>query len=543
MVDFKECANSIKEKIKSRFPEDVKQTKGDFFTLHGGGTGKQEYTQYYIRTFNELQEEIKFNKKGLYINLVFFTRSCSKTLQTRIIDAWKGVNEVKDSNGCYEFSTIKDNQSYCTFLKINCGDWTIDGLNEEFITNVVNKYAQVIEIHRQFKDELHFEKVRSKSAGNNRSKSSNDVLARNLIYFGAPGTGKSHQLKQDVEAKFGKNYERVTFYPTYSYQQFVGAYKPFVKKIVEKNNQGQDVVRDEITYKFVPGPLMRLLVKAWKAEEALKKLEDLNSEEEQDIEVIKKANRFVLIVEELNRAEAAAVFGDFFQLLDRDENNGKSEYEISIPEELKDYLEEVGVKKEKLYLPENLFIWATMNNADQGVTPLDTAFKRRWEFEYIGLDDGEDELKTPEEMLWNELRMSINEGLRKLAVNEDKLLGPFFMKAKRLTKREDFWTTFCDKVVLYLYEDAARLRRKDCFKKANVTYSELRKAFTESIKDLDTCKKVLSEHFNFEMTLSVPWPWTSETDSKDNASEPNASAEDASGETSGAQGESTSDNL
>lgn len=355
--------------------------------------------------------------------------------------------------------------------------------------------------------------------------SDSNSLAWNRIYFGAPGTGKSHQLNEEAETKFGKNFERVTFYPTYSYQQFVGSYKPVVSKT------------GDITYCFVFGPLMRLLLKAWEAEEgyqdALEDLEALKSADEKDKDQVAinaaeaqvKANRFVLIVEELNRAEAAAVFGDFFQLLDRDEN-GESEYEISPSEELR--LALGWDENKKLYFPSNFYIWATMNNADQGVMPLDTAFKRRWDFEYIDLDNGDGELKEPEEKLWNELRTSINKGLRKLAVNEDKLLGPFFMKAKR----EDFWKTFCDKVVLYLYEDAARLRRKDCFKKANVTYSELRKAFMKPINDLDACKKVLSEHFNFEMTLSKPWLWPSETDSKD----------DASGETSGAQGESTSDN-
>lgn len=528
MVDFKECASMIKQKLEERFPEDVKQTKGDFFAPHGG----DKVPRYYIRKFKEIEEQMYFGVKGLKINLVFVLKVCPNDLRERIIEAWEKQPEVeiKPPSG-------KDT---CQFVQIDCGDWETEGLNEDFIETVVDKYAQVIEIHRQFKDELHFEKGKSTSAGNNRSKSSNEVLAWNRIYFGAPGTGKSHQLNKEAEAKFGKNFERVTFYPTYSYQQFVGSYKPVVSK------------SGDITYRFVFGPLIRLLLKAWEAEEdyrqALKKRDELNSEEGQDkdqaainaAEAQVKANRFVLIVEELNRAEAAAVFGDIFQLLDRDEN-GKSEYEISPSEELR--LALGWDENKKLYFPSNFYIWATMNNADQGVMPLDTAFKRRWDFEYIGLDNGAGELKAPEEELWNKLRTSINKGLRKLAVNEDKLLGPFFMKAKGLTQ-EAFWKTFCDKVVLYLYEDAARLRRKDCFKKANVTYSELREAFTKSIKDLDACKKVLSEHFNFEMTLPEAWPrsWTPGTDSKNNASEPNASAEDASGETSGAQGESTSDN-
>ena len=270
--------------------------------------------------------------------------------------------------------------------------------------------------------------------------------------------------------------------------------------------------------------------------------------DEEDFAAIKeaearvRANRFVLVVEELNRAEAAAVFGDFFQLLDRGDN-GESVYKIAIPEELKARLEEEGVTQEELYLPANLFIWATMNNADQGVTPLDTAFKRRWEFEYIGLDNGDDKLKAKasEENLWNELRKSINVGLRKLAVNEDKLLGPFFMKAKGLTQKA-FWKTFCDKVVLYLYEDAARLRRKECFKGSNITYSDLRKKLVMEFKDWEHCKTTLEKVFSFEITNNISekdWPWPPQA--KDGPTGNETDGESPAGE-SGAQGESTSDN-
>lgn len=503
-----------------------------------------------LRHFSEYNEKICFLKRA---NTLDF--QCVIEKEGALKDILEETKEKYRTIGFDLRTPESPNGCGCFAGKVYEGaKWKNGLLDSTILDEIVEDFTKLIEITQPFEEMFTLVNSRSSSSGRKKSASRSvtletDILeAWNRIYFGAPGTGKSHQLKQDVEAKFGKNFERVTFYPTYSYQQFVGAYKPFVKKIVEKNNQGQDVVRDEITYKFVPGPLMRLLVKAWKAEEgyrqALKKLEDLNSEEKQDIEAIKKANRFVLIVEELNRAEAAAVFGDFFQLLDRGDN-GESVYKISIPEELKARLEEEGVTQEELYLPANFYIWATMNNADQGVTPLDTAFKRRWDFEYIGLDDGAKALKGKEEMFWNNLRESINAGLRKLPVNEDKLLGPFFMRPTAGMSQDSFWKLFCDKVVLYLYEDAARLRRKDCFKKANVTYSELREAFTKSITDLETCKKVLSGHFNFEMTLSVPWPWSlpPETDSKNNASESNASAEDASGETSGAQGESTSDNL
>ena len=530
MVDFKECASMIKQKLEERLSleERKKTTKTEFFKHHGGSKQK-----YYIRSFNEIEEQMYFASKKLQINLVFILEVCPSGLRERIIDAWKKQPEVK-------FLPQRGDGTW-TFVQIDCGDWETEGLNEDFIETVVDKYAQVIEIHRQFKNELHFEKGKSKPAGNNRSKSANEVLSWNRIYFGAPGTGKSHQLNEEAETKFGKNFERVTFYPTYSYQQFVGSYKPFVS---ETGN---------ITYRFVFGPLMRLLLKAWEAEEAYQDaredLDELKSADEKDFAAIKeaearvRANRFVLVVEELNRAEAAAVFGDFFQLLDRGDN-GESVYKIAIPEELKARLEEEGVTQEELYLPANLFIWATMNNADQGVTPLDTAFKRRWEFEYIGLDNGDDKLKAKasEENLWNELRKRINVGLRKLALNEDKLLGPFFMKAKGLTQ-EAFWKTFCDKVVLYLYEDAARLRRKECFKGSNITYSDLRKKLVKKFNDWEHCKTTLEDVFSFEITNNISekdWPWPPQA--KDGPTGNETDGESPAGE-SGAQGESTSDNF
>ena len=162
---------------------------------------------------------------------------------------------------------------------------------------------------------------------------------RNRIVFGAPGTGKSYKLKKDSEKLLKNNngtFERVTFHPDYSYSQFVGTYKPVT------DSSG------EISYKFVPGPFMRVYVKA-----------------------IKNPNKpYLLLIEEINRAKVASVFGDVFQLLDRDEE-GVSEYDIQTSEDVKKYLiEELGegiASCDKMKIPSNMFIWATMNSADQGV--------------------------------------------------------------------------------------------------------------------------------------------------------------------------------
>lgn len=308
--------------------------------------------------------------------------------------------------------------------------------------------------------------------------------ARNIITFGAPGTGKSHLLEEKknklIGAKNHTDFERVTFYENYSYAQFVGTYKPVM--------DGTD-----IKYKFVPGPFIRVLVKA------LRNCMELTSTSSVSTATAKP---YVLIVEEINRGNAASIFGDIFQLLDRD-GNGVSEYPISTSKDLRDYLaEELNCSPElfeQIQIPDNMFIWATMNSADQGVFPLDSAFKRRWDFDYLSIDKNETDLlgntNVPgvfkigtTEIEWNALRKSINDLLSSdnVRVHEDKLLGPFFINTKNLMKNgstTELIDTFSElvesKVLMYIFEDAAKTRRTNVFK-ANVNtsrFSELCKAF------------------------------------------------------------------
>jgi len=280
-------------------------------------------------------------------------------------------------------------------------------------------------------------------------------FARNRILFGAPGTGKSFTLNGEAKKLLadGGYEERVTFHPDYSYANFVGTYKPvmvggsadiiddaskdvlyvlldktktaqekydllyekfkndgltrlpillglYTNEVFKTRKQdGTDAVGDnsvernhgkalrpyvtllseakpkeEIAYEYVPGPFMRVLAKALKSA------------------MSDNPKPHLLIIEEINRANVAAVFGDVFQLLDRASNNA-SEYEIATTNEMRIYLaKELGVEKnavETIRIPDNMFLWATMNSADQGVFPMDTAFKRRWDFTYLGIDDSE----------------------------------------------------------------------------------------------------------------------------------------------------------
>ncbi|MGX7092568.1 AAA family ATPase [Hutsoniella sourekii] len=325
-------------------------------------------------------------------------------------------------------------------------------------------------------------------------------LPRNKIIFGAPGTGKSFRLNEEKDAllKDGGEYERVTFHPDYSYGAFVGTYKP----IPTIDSRGEE----SISYEYVPGPFMRLFVKA---------IKNLNSDEQE--------RPFLLLIEEINRANTAAVFGDVFQLLDRKENI--SEYPIQTSEDMRKYLsKELGGLPDnyrEIKLPGNLFIWATMNSADQGVFPMDTAFKRRWTFEYLDVDANENEISNlyvflgssakEKKVKWNELRKGINDYLSNERINEDKLIGPFFINVLDIVEdeeseiiiKEEFTDVFKNKLLMYLFEDAARQRR-DIFSGAGTDsnrFSKICQKFDEigiEIFDKEVIKDVTDYKVNDE---------------------------------------------
>lgn len=275
---------------------------------------------------------------------------------------------------------------------------------------------------------------------------------------------------------------RVTFHPDYSYASFVGCYKPTMQRTEQKPDESlsENMRRPYVSYEFVPGPLVKSYIEA----------------------KTHPNENYLLIVEEINRANPAAVFGDIFQLLDRN-GDGESEYDVDVATDLGEYLwkefldasgcadeapglynlkENRDARVQSMRLPSNLYIWATMNSADQGVFPMDTAFKRRWEFRYMGIDEREAEIAGKvvhlgtkrEPVEWNDLRHAIN-GLLKTGarVNEDKLLGPFFLKKGALEDDAAFDEAFKSKVLLYLYEDAAKMKRPKVFRHPDFTYSEI----------------------------------------------------------------------
>lgn len=288
----------------------------------------------------------------------------------------------------------------------------------------------------------------------------------NIIYYGAPGTGKSWLLNE--AAKKLDHVSRVTFYPDYSFFQFVGGYRPkavyfdrqaelYYSTNTKAGNPHPHTVTTRqplIDYVVVPGPLLALLLHAYQH----------------------PSETHLLIIEELNRANAAAVFGDLFQLLDR--TDGVSTYAATVSIELSEWLRGEDVETDEylvseintgelcIRLPANFYLWATMNSADQGVQPLDAAFKRRWAFQYVPLDSQEDKLADwpPVQLLgrpvrWNDLRRILNRFLQQQAsggarslVPEDRLLGPFFLKEVELSDPY----VLLHKLLLYLRDDLVR---------------------------------------------------------------------------------------
>lgn len=281
-----------------------------------------------------------------------------------------------------------------------------------------------------------------------------DVISIPLqqIFYGAPGTGKSHKIKDDADVKAAdeKNLVfRTTFHPDSDYSTFVGAYKPTIAKKAVRNVAGDIVQKDKkevyedcITYSFVPQAFLQAYVAAW------------NNLDE----------KVFLVIEEINRGNCAQIFGDLFQLLDRDEN-GWSEYPIMADKDLAKYLNGIdennqpvltnkdGIKDGKLCLPKNLHIWATMNTSDQSLFPIDSAFKRRWDWVYMPISDAKKNYvieNDNDQYDWWSFLTAINTIIESTTHSEDKKLGYFFAKAKDGKITAD---TFVGKIIFYLWND------------------------------------------------------------------------------------------
>ena len=291
------------------------------------------------------------------------------------------------------------------------------------------------------------------------------------IYYGAPGTGKSHEINRLTK---NKEVVRTTFHPDSDYSTFVGAYKPTSIEIPVRDVTGKVIVEDgnqvtenRIVYEFVEQAFLQAYIKAWNAY--------INASEE------KKPEDIYLVIEEINRGNCAQIFGDLFQLLDRN-SAGFSDYPIQADKDMKKQLAKAFKGKtiadaerinnicgkdivvqvlsgEKLLLPDNLYIWATMNTSDRSLFPIDSAFKRRWDWQYTPICEGKSNDGQPlgwkikandKEYDWWEFVQRINDEIGELTKSEDKKLGYFFCKpVNGIISAE----TFVGKVVFYLWND------------------------------------------------------------------------------------------
>ena len=277
------------------------------------------------------------------------------------------------------------------------------------------------------------------------------------IFYGAPGTGKSHRIKEIIQEHGIDEKEQVirtTFHPDSDYSTFVGCYKPIMKSVpqtyvVEGKEKpvidiatSQQSQKDEIVYDYTPQAFVQAYTKAW----------------------TNPNKPIILVIEEINRGNCAQIFGDIFQLLDRGDD-GVSDYEIKPDNALEVYLKGYFTGKddvpedirngEIMKLPTNLFIWATMNTSDQSLFPIDSAFKRRWEWKYLPINNHEDknyriEIGNTKYDWWGFLS-KINQVIGDTTSSEDKKLGYFFAKADSngIVTAEQF----VGKVLFYLWND------------------------------------------------------------------------------------------
>lgn len=283
------------------------------------------------------------------------------------------------------------------------------------------------------------------------------------IFFGAPGTGKSHKINSLITS----NVVRTTFHPDSDYSTFVGAYKPTSREYPLRDSAGH-IIRDEagnevrdsrIVYEFIPQAFLQAYVEAWKM---------LASHGEE-------IQKQYLVIEEINRGNCAQIFGDLFQLLDRNDN-GFSNYPINADKDLEKFLaksfedlnfdsisEEYGIgniagkiKSGKiLLLPSNLYIWASMNTSDQSLFPIDSAFKRRWEWTYVPIDTQQNTdwfiSANGNGYAWSDFLDKINNKIASITDSEDKKLGFYFCKADG--GNEISVKRFVGKVLFYVYND------------------------------------------------------------------------------------------
>lgn len=366
----------------------------------------------------------------------------------------KDIFDIDSSERVYEI--IKELFTDAEFNKVDN-----EGSSQYFRSNAIKQYYCFLKAREVF---LSY----SKTENNEHKRQEKNSLQQ--IFYGAPGTGKSYTINRETE---GEDVIRTTFHPDTDYSTFVGAYKPTTieeevmtvigtKAVPVENVDGSHRKESKIVYEFVQQAFLQAYVVAWK------KYAEANGEE---------PRKQFLVIEEINRGNCAQIFGDLFQLLDRNAQ-GFSDYPIMADADMKRQLKKTfaglslaeadsinamykgrDVCREVLegailLLPGNLYIWATMNTSDQSLFPIDSAFKRRWDWTYRPISDAREgwKIKANGNLYdWWTFLEKINDKVGSLTNSEDKKLGYFFCKAD--SENIISAATFVGKVIFYLWND------------------------------------------------------------------------------------------
>ena len=382
-----------------------------------------------------------------------------------------------ESRGTYGLRTISKQllREYVAYFKLHpnnnanqaredlCGKTDLDKFEYGYSATLMRMAKMVINPESQI--------IRSQSNTKHIANLHHAKFPLQQIYYGAPGTGKSFELKEITK---GYSTIRTTFHPDSDYSTFIGAYKPVMQKIDLRDSSGhivEGVQEDRIVYTFVKQAFLKAYLGAWQ-----KYAKGDETAEPQ-----------FLVIEEINRGNCAQIFGDLFQLLDRSDN-GFSTYpieadtdlqneirkafaeggeyaivnELDVDDAVEGYTSNYGktlsddIKSGRvLLLPNNLYIWATMNTSDQSLFPIDSAFKRRWDWRYVKIADAGKgwKIQCGEEYCdWWTFVQAVNEKIAEETSSDDKKLGYFFCKPQN--EGEPIGVErFVSKVLFYLWND------------------------------------------------------------------------------------------
>jgi MoxR-like ATPase len=466
LKDINKLALEVKEKVaeyknsETILPSVFKNKFSDLL-LNENSKDKIEYQKYTAIATTSKKLKVIFPNQWFYIasyfdeliNSLFEYKKMVSDLNLsndEIKNLKSGKFDDNKLNGILESIELVENRHFVKLFLTNYNWWfgskTID--RGDFFVSPVLNIANVVNETSTYIASIAYFLSRSEDVKNllfiSNSENS-DLKKENIIYYGAPGTGKSHKVEQTLDGLNSKYFERITFHPEFDNASFIGGYRPVSKDVIYTGKDDEEYTEHEVHYEFVPQAFTNIYTRAWN---------DLN-------------NQYYLAIEEINRGNCAEIFGDIFQLLDRN-----SKYTVSPSNELKEHLIKVlinpdGITK-GLKLPPNLSILATMNTSDQSLFPMDSAFKRRWDWEYIPICYNE---KTEEDERENEsflYKVYLDEAKTKyfkwidfiekingiIEDNEnlgmDKCIGNYFIKSntKEIALKE-----FVNKAIFYLWND------------------------------------------------------------------------------------------